>query len=137
MKTKAGLPGLTVALIVILLTGGAFAATTLRPVDTALLEGYQKIQQALAEDSLKTVSENAAAIAKTVRDDQDKKIPFEIKLHTALSAQDAATLRQCMRDLHLSHGYLVHSGRQDYSLGNGITALPAEQMLSHPEILWR
>jgi len=66
-----------------------------------------------------------------------KKIPFEIKLHTSPSAQDAATLRQCMRDLHLTHGYLVHSGRQNYSLGNGITALPAEQMLSRPETLLR
>jgi predicted AAA+ superfamily ATPase len=66
-----------------------------------------------------------------------KKIPFEIKLHSAPTAQDAATLQQCMRDLNLSHGYLVHSGRQNYSLGKGITALPAEQMLSRPETLLR
>jgi predicted AAA+ superfamily ATPase len=66
-----------------------------------------------------------------------KKIPIEIKLHTAPTAQDAAILRQCMRDLHLTHGYLVHSGRQNYSLGNGITGLPAEQLLSRPETLLR
>ena len=66
-----------------------------------------------------------------------KKIPFEIKLHSAPTAQDAGTLQQCMRDLNLSRGYLVHSGRQHYSLGNGVTALSAELILSRPRTLWR
>ena len=66
-----------------------------------------------------------------------KKIPFEIKLHSAPTAQDAGTLQQCMRDLNLSGGYLVHSGRQHYSLGNGVTALSAELILSRPQTLWR
>jgi len=66
-----------------------------------------------------------------------KKIPFEIKLHSAPTAQDAGILQQCMRDLNLSRGYLVHSGRQHYSLGNGVTALSAELILSRPQILWR
>ena len=48
-------------------------------------------------------------------------------------AQDARTLHQCMRDLKLSRGYLVHSGRQHYSLGNGVTALSAELILSRPQ----
>lgn len=66
-----------------------------------------------------------------------KKIPFEIKLHSAPSPQDAGTLQQCMRDLKLPRGYLVHSGRDHYSLGNGITALSAEQMLSRPQTVLR
>ena len=66
-----------------------------------------------------------------------KKIPFEIKLHSAPSPQDAGTLQQCMRDLKLPRGYLVHSGRDHYSLGNGITALSAEKMLSRPQTLSR
>jgi len=65
------------------------------------------------------------------------KIPFEIKLHSAPTAQDGTTLRQCMRDLNLPRGYLVHSGRENYSLGNGITALAAEQILSRPQALLR
>jgi uncharacterized protein len=63
------------------------------------------------------------------------KIPFEIKLHSAPTAQDAAILRQCMQDLHLSRGFLVHSGRESYSLGDGITAVSAEQILSRPRIV--
>ena len=38
-----------------------------------------------------------------------------------------------MRDLNLSRGSsCVHSGRQHYSLGNGVTALSAELILSAP-----
>jgi len=66
-----------------------------------------------------------------------KKIPFEVKLHSAPTAQDAGTLRQCMRDLKLPRGYLVYSGREHYSLGSGITALSAEKMLSRPRTLLR
>ena len=64
-----------------------------------------------------------------------KKIPFEIKLHSAPIAQDARTLQQCMKDLKLGRGYLVHSGREDYSLGGGVTALSAEKTLSRPQKL--
>ena len=66
-----------------------------------------------------------------------KKIPFEIKLHSAPTAQDGATLLQCMRDLRLARGYLIHSGREHYSLGNGVTALSAEKALSRPQALLR
>jgi predicted AAA+ superfamily ATPase len=66
-----------------------------------------------------------------------KQVPFEIKLHSSPTAQDAATLRQCMRDLNLSRGFLIHSGRQNYSLGNGIMALSAQQILSSPQTLFR
>jgi predicted AAA+ superfamily ATPase len=66
-----------------------------------------------------------------------KKIPFEIKLHSAPTAHDAASLRQSMRQLHLTHGYLIHSGRENYSLGNGVAALSAEHVLSRPRALLR
>ena len=59
-----------------------------------------------------------------------KLIPFEIKLHTAPGADAAIALRQCMADLHLPHGYVVHAGRQRYSLGQGVTAIPAEAVLA-------
>ena len=65
------------------------------------------------------------------------KIPFEIKLHSAPTASDASGLRQCMQQLNLKRGYLIHSGREHYSLGNGVTALAAQEMLSHPQTLVR
>jgi predicted AAA+ superfamily ATPase len=64
-----------------------------------------------------------------------KKIPFEIKLHSAPTASDVAVFRQCLQQLNLPHGYLIHSGRENYSLGNGVTALSAEHLLSHPQSL--
>lgn len=64
-----------------------------------------------------------------------KKIPFEIKLHSAPTASDATALRQCLQQLNLPHGYLIHSGPENYSLGNGVTALSAEHLLSHPQSL--
>jgi predicted AAA+ superfamily ATPase len=66
-----------------------------------------------------------------------RKIPFEIKLHSAPTAADAAILRQCLQQLHLQHGYLVHAGGKIYSLGGGVTALSAESILSRPQALLR
>ena len=62
-----------------------------------------------------------------------KRIPFEIKLHSAPNAEDARGLFRCMTDLGLRRGYLVYPGREPYSLGHGVTALPAEALLVHPE----
>ncbi len=61
-----------------------------------------------------------------------RRVPFEIKLHSAPQREDAATVRACMKDLGLSKGYVVHSGRAEYSLGDGVTALPAGALLSSP-----
>lgn len=63
--------------------------------------------------------------------------PIEIKLHSAPTAQDTASLVQCMRDLKRARGYLVHSARQHYSLGNGVTALSADLILTDPQTLLR
>jgi hypothetical protein len=62
-------------------------------------------------------------------------IPFEIKLHSAPSVQDAESLRRCMLDLGLRRGYLIYPGKDSYSLGEGITVLPAEGTLAAPENL--
>lgn len=60
-------------------------------------------------------------------------VPFEIRLHSAPTTQDAASLRRCMQDLKLEQGYLIYPGKESYSLGQGVTALPAEGFLSRPE----
>ena len=61
-----------------------------------------------------------------------RRVPFEIKLHSAPTPQDARSLRRCMEDLGLPHGYLIYPGRENFSLGNGIRALSAETLLAHP-----
>ena len=62
-----------------------------------------------------------------------RKVPFEMKLHSAPGAQEGEGLRRCMRSLHLKHGYLIYAGRQTYSLGEGVIALPAGEILSRPQ----
>lgn len=57
-------------------------------------------------------------------------LPIEVKLHSAPDANSASGLRRCMRDLGLKRGWLVYPGRESYSLGEGITAIPAELALS-------
>jgi predicted AAA+ superfamily ATPase len=63
----------------------------------------------------------------------ERKVPFEIKLHSTPGAQEGEGLRRCMRDLGLRRGYLLYPGRQIYSLGEGVTALPAEKILTRPQ----
>lgn len=60
-------------------------------------------------------------------------VPFEIKLHTAPTADDARGVVACMADLGLKRGYVVYPGRESYSLGQGVTALPAEVLLRRPD----
>jgi uncharacterized protein len=62
-----------------------------------------------------------------------RRVPFEIKLHSAPGGDDARGLRRCMTDLGLPRGYLVHSGHESYSLGHGVTALSAKSLLARPE----
>ena len=62
-----------------------------------------------------------------------KKIPFEIKLHSSPSTSDTKALRRCMTDLHLSRGYVIYPGADDYSLGGGVMALSAGKLLLNPE----
>jgi len=62
-----------------------------------------------------------------------RRVPFEVKLHSSPTAEDAQGLRRCMRDLDLPHGYIIYPGRERYSLGQGVIALPAEPLLARPE----
>ncbi len=57
-------------------------------------------------------------------------LPFEIKLHSAPSRSDVSGLISCMQDLNLNRGYVVYPGRLDYSLGQGIRVLPAQELLA-------
>jgi hypothetical protein len=59
-------------------------------------------------------------------------IPFEVKLHSSPGTDAARSLRRCMADLELRRGYVVYPGRERYSLGRGITALPAGMLLARP-----
>lgn len=59
-------------------------------------------------------------------------VPFEIRLHSAPTADDARGLRRCMRDLEVARAYLLYPGRERYSLGDGVTALPVGQLLARP-----
>jgi len=62
-------------------------------------------------------------------------VPFEIKLHSAPDAAAAKGLRRCMADLRLDRGYLVHAGRERYSLGDGVIAVPAMGLLRRPSVV--
>ena len=68
-------------------------------------------------------------------DHGSRQVPIEIKLHSAPTLDDARGVLTCMEHLELPRGYLIHSGREQYSLGRHITALPAERVLSDPEAL--
>ncbi len=62
-------------------------------------------------------------------------VPFEIKLNSRPASQDAESLRRCMHDLNLGHGYLIYPGKGSYSLGEGVTVVSAEEVLSTPREL--
>ena len=64
-------------------------------------------------------------------------VPFEAKLHSAPGPDEARGLWRCMADLELSRGYVVYPGRERYSLGRGVTALPAQGLLGRPASLAR
>jgi hypothetical protein len=61
-------------------------------------------------------------------------IPTQV-VFVAPASQDAESLRRCMHDLGLRRGYLIYPGEDSYSLGEGITVLSAEELLSAPESL--
>jgi hypothetical protein len=70
-------------------------------------------------------------------DHGSRQVPFEIKLRAAPTMEDARGVRACMADLGLSRGYVIHAGREQYSLGHHVTALPADTFLAEPEALMR
>lgn len=66
-------------------------------------------------------------------DTGNRRIPFEIKLRSVPTPDDAHGVRTCMADLGLPRGYVIYPGRDAYSLGHQVTALPAEHLLSDPK----
>ena len=60
-------------------------------------------------------------------------MPFEIKLHSSPRLDDALGLVKCMETLKLPRGYVIYPGRERYSLGRGVTAVPAEPLLARPQ----
>jgi predicted AAA+ superfamily ATPase len=60
-------------------------------------------------------------------------LPFEIKLHSHPSSDMTRGLSGCMNDLKISRGYIIYPGEQSYSLGNGIWAVSASQLLLEPQ----
>jgi hypothetical protein len=64
-------------------------------------------------------------------------IPVEIKLHSAPGPPDAVGVRRCMRDLGCKRGYVVYPGSDDYSLGDCVTALSAQQLFAKPRNITR
>ena len=67
--------------------------------------------------------------------DLSRPIPFEIKLHSSPTPHDARGVLACLEDLGLSRGYVIHAGLERYSLGHGVTALPAEPLLGRAEMV--
>ncbi len=63
---------------------------------------------------------------------ENRLIPFEIKLNGSPKPADVPGLFSCMRDLKIKKGYVLYPGKEDYSLGHGVTALSAEKILSQP-----
>lgn len=59
-------------------------------------------------------------------------IPVEIKLHSTPSRSLVCGLTACMKDLGLKKGFVIYPGEKEYSLGNGIMAIPAEEIPSNP-----
>ena len=66
-------------------------------------------------------------------DHGSRQVPFEIKLRSAPTLEDARGVLACMADLGLPRGYVIHPGREQYSLGSHVTALPAERLLRRLE----
>jgi hypothetical protein len=62
-------------------------------------------------------------------------IPFEIKLHSSPQRNDVRGLVACLLDLKLDRGYVVYPGEKSYSLGESITTLPAQELLSGKVLL--
>jgi len=66
-----------------------------------------------------------------------RRVPFEVRLHSAPTPHEAQGLRRCMQDLGLSRGYLIYPGATNYSLGASITALSASRLLIRPQSVLR
>jgi uncharacterized protein len=60
-------------------------------------------------------------------------IPIKFKLHSSPSEKMTRGLLECMKDLSIKKGFLCYPGSERYSLGHGIEAIPATELLGAPE----
>lgn len=68
-------------------------------------------------------------------DDGRRLLPFEIKLHSAPTTDDATGVVSCMNDLGLRRGYVIYPGETSYSLGRNVIAVPATRVLGGDEAI--
>lgn len=59
-----------------------------------------------------------------------RRVPIEVKLGVAVDPRTLAGLRQCMADLGLRHGFVVHTGDQRRSAGGNVELLPWAEVSS-------
>jgi predicted AAA+ superfamily ATPase len=57
-------------------------------------------------------------------------VPFEIKVKSSPDAEDAEALRRVMADVRAKRGFVVHAGKETYSLGGGLQAVSAAALLA-------
>lgn len=60
-------------------------------------------------------------------------VPIEVKLGAAIDPRRLAGLRQCMKDLGLKRGFVVHTGGQRTKLGSDITIVPWRDVIAGRE----
>jgi predicted AAA+ superfamily ATPase len=59
-------------------------------------------------------------------------VPVEVKLSGSPGVPRG--LLECMKDLSCTHGFVLHGGEEEYSMGRGVRALPA-RLVARPDRL--
>ena len=95
----------------------ASAGSSLKEPVKSVLDHYLKIQAALADDSTKDVSVNAAAISKTVKADATKTLSADVAAgaDAVAQAKDLATVRENFKDL--SQALIKHMSEKNVKTG--------------------
>lgn len=97
-----------------------------------LITVYQRVRPASRPHFWRTATGQEVDL---LMDDGRRQVPFEIKLHSSPTAADATGVVTCLEDLGLRRGYVVYPGRESYSLGRGVTALPADWILNQVDVV--
>ena len=95
-----------------------------------LIAAFQRVRPGYRPHFWRTALGNEVDL---LMDDGRRQVPFEIKLRSAPTIDDARGVLICMKDLGLRRGYVIYPGREAFSLGHQVTALPADQLLSRPQ----
>jgi predicted AAA+ superfamily ATPase len=62
-------------------------------------------------------------------------VPVEMKLHSSPTRSLTGGMMSCLKDLRLKKGFVIYPGKEMYSLGEGISVLPADDVLCSPAML--